>query len=460
MVRTEAQRYEDFRRYEAAHEHEDVFERAARDLRVAPGDLAKKFREAKSKGEPSTAMEHELVRALEAPLELGFVSNAILYGDPLRYLGVSVHTALFRLLKGGVIRLVQTHAPNSYWLVSAVAESKVAGGEGPREIEEEFVGAVKEATNEYGMPLVAPKYVRRRLPGLSKQEFDEEALRLERQGVLVLHYNDFPADLPAEQRDNAIVDGQIYYTGMALRRGAEHTQNARSRERLVLSAADVDRLPVGSLVFGDGGALVVVPAGLTQVAVLPETADGPVPGGAPAAEFAREFYLIKEGDGRVPLHRVAQRKATEWFYGHRGHEPNARRRLLDSILDQVKFREREVTIDADGYTPEQVEQIVAEAKARGLHVSGTQRWLLIGDLGSPSEHRANASYYVWIIGRDDKPLDEGPYGPKDLESAKTFARIGATEGEHDRVVSLGRDPGARSFEVVRRYQARTGERIV
>ena len=39
--------------------------------------------------------------------------------------------------------------------------------------------------------------------------------------------------------------------------------------------------------------------------------------------------------------------------------------------------EHEVTIDADGYTQAQVDRIIVTARARGLHVSGTNRWLLI-----------------------------------------------------------------------------------
>lgn len=52
---------------------------------------------------------------------------------------------------------------------------------------------------------------------------------------------------------------------------------------------------------------------------------------------------------------------------------------LDKLLDQVEYRKREVTIDAEGYTAEQVNQIIEVVKSRGLHVSGTQRWLLIRD---------------------------------------------------------------------------------
>jgi len=77
-----------------------------------------------------------------------------------------------------------------------------------------------------------------------------------------------------------------------------------------------------------------------------------------------------------------------------------------------------------------------------------------------SEQMPNGGYYVWVLASDGTPKDEGPYGPKDLESAKTYARIAATRGAHDRAVSRGLDPKSPSFEVVRRYERGTGERIL
>lgn len=90
------------------------------------------------------------------------------------------------------------------------------------------------------------------------------------------------------------------------------------------------------------------------------------------------------------------------------------------------------------------------------------------ELGEPkrkqrknAEHEPNAGYYVWVLGADGYPLQtEGPHGPHDLQGAKTYARIAATEGRHDRAVSRGRDPETSSFEVVRAYRAGTGERAV
>lgn len=70
-------------------------------------------------------------------------------------------------------------------------------------------------------------------------------------------------------------------------------------------------------------------------------------------------------------------------------------------------------------------------------------------------------YYVWVLSSGGTPLEgEGPLGPYSLQSAKTFARIGATEGAHDRAVSRGVDPAASSFEIIRVYDAGTGEHSV
>lgn len=63
-----------------------------------------------------------------------------------------------------------------------------------------------------------------------------------------------------------------------------------------------------------------------------------------------------------------------------------------------------------------------------------------------------ANYYVWIVGKPGEVY--GPY--RTLKSAKTFARIGATEGAHDRAVTRGKNPK----NVVRYYQRGTGASVV
>jgi hypothetical protein len=91
-------------------------------------------------------------------------------------------------------------------------------------------------------------------------------------------------------------------------------------------------------------------------------------------------------------------------------EKNTRRRRetrLDQILDQVKARRREVTIDAEGYTPAQIDRIYDAARARGLDASGTNRFILIRDLRAPCSagwvsYRYRGPYgWIEICANDD-----------------------------------------------------------
>jgi hypothetical protein len=80
----------------------------------------------------------------------------------------------------------------------------------------------------------------------------------------------------------------------------------------------------------------------------------------------------------------------------------------------------------------------------------------------PAALAPNASHYVWVLfSRSDTPISsEGPFGPYSQSVADQFARIGASEGIHDRAVSVGKDPEARGFKIERRYAARTGTRLL
>jgi hypothetical protein len=53
---------------------------------------------------------------------------------------------------------------------------------------------------------------------------------------------------------------------------------------------------------------------------------------------------------------------------------------LDLILDTVKRGKHDVTFDTDGYTPAQVDMVIAAAKARGFHVSRDRRFVLVRDM--------------------------------------------------------------------------------
>lgn len=79
-----------------------------------------------------------------------------------------------------------------------------------------------------------------------------------------------------------------------------------------------------------------------------------------------------------------------------------------------------------------------------------------------SNRQGAGPYWVWTlsVGSDRPLVGEGPHGPHDLAGAKTYARIAATKGKHDRAVSRGRDPQAKTFQVVRRYRAGDGERLI
>lgn len=113
------------------------------------------------------------------------------------------------------------------------------------------------------------------------------------------------------------------------------------------------------------------------------------------------------------------------------------------------------------------------AQVKGFWLSGVldKYWSLKGrgesirviDLGiyersSGLMPNSERRYYVWVLLSNGTPKDEGPYGPYEFIQAKNYARISATEGEHDRAVSIGADPQAHSFQVVRRYERGTGRR--
>lgn len=102
------------------------------------------------------------------------------------------------------------------------------------------------------------------------------------------------------------------------------------------------------------------------------------------------------------------------------------------------------------------------ARPGGAERSQAELWRQMFGREPPSQRPNGSGYYVWALARgSNEPLAEGPWGPYEtLESAKTFARIGATEGAHDRAVSLGFDPESASFRIVRRYQAGSGDRLL
>lgn len=80
-----------------------------------------------------------------------------------------------------------------------------------------------------------------------------------------------------------------------------------------------------------------------------------------------KLWVAKEIENSEKLQRLAG-------------QPKVTKTNLDLILDKVQRGEREVTIDTDGYTEEQVGRIMTTAKTRGLHASRDRRFVLIRDL--------------------------------------------------------------------------------
>jgi hypothetical protein len=156
-----------------------------------------------------------------------------------------------------------------------------------------------------------------------------------------------------------------------------------------------------------------------------------------------------------------------------GHTPNARRKSLGPIEQRALEIAEMLSRDPKqnyAFVPADVADSLAQ---KGLvEIIGTHLWekkVVITDAGRQrlgmyqrNAHTPNHSsvYYVWLLDYRGVPIDdEGPYGPQTLSNAEPFARIGAERGEHDRVVSIGRNPESDGFEIVRHYRRGTGERM-
>jgi len=70
-----------------------------------------------------------------------------------------------------------------------------------------------------------------------------------------------------------------------------------------------------------------------------------------------------------------------------------------------------------------------------------------------------AGYYVWEmkVRSPREPARLVSRKPLDLKRAKQLARIGATEGKHDRAVTTS--PKAGHFLILSQYEAGTGKNI-
>jgi hypothetical protein len=96
----------------------------------------------------------------------------------------------------------------------------------------------------------------------------------------------------------------------------------------IIGPSEADGSPVGTLLWADDRAWVVVHGGIAPVALLSERAGGHVPDGVPAESIASTFALMREGDGRVPTHGTAQRHAIAWVQAARA-TPNPLHLSLD-----------------------------------------------------------------------------------------------------------------------------------
>ncbi len=104
--------------------------------------------------------------------------------------------------------------------------------------------------------------------------------------------------------------------------------------------------------------------------------------------------------------------------------------------------------------------VIAQEAAEGVRSGGQA--LKSRALGAPPPAvtpNGADRYYVWTAALRDLAIVEGPFGPYPLTNAKTYARIAATKGRQHRIVTHGKDPQAATFEVVRIYEAGTGNHL-
>ena len=114
-----------FARAMASGEMEDVTQQKIDELRYAPGPYAKAFQKASAKLLPDEKDGPILATLEAAPLPIGYVSNALVYSDAIHRLPAMTKSRLYRLVKGGHVRVVKTWRPTpTYWLA---ATSTVAG---------------------------------------------------------------------------------------------------------------------------------------------------------------------------------------------------------------------------------------------------------------------------------------------------------------------------------------------
>lgn len=107
------------------------------------------------------------------------------------------------------------------------------------------------------------------------------------------------------------------------------------RDPASLSAADVERLPAGTIVEIRGDFLVVVPDGMIPLFLLPKRSGSHVAPGEPARQWGDAgFALVYEGRGKLTTYDTGARKAEEFLRAKRGRDPT-RARMPQALAHHI-----------------------------------------------------------------------------------------------------------------------------
>lgn len=421
--------------YAAIEGGESARERLLSDARHAPGEEAKRFSRAKPKDRPTTETEESVIRALRAdPVPLGYISNALLYARPFRYLSAREKQAIYSLFKGGALDVVRTYNPDNYWLVET---SRVPNPEYRS-------GRMLVDYDSYD--------VRGVLAGAYRGRDTMERPTLTH---VVFKKDDHDLRCGCSQPIDNVVDpygAQVAGTPPTCPRCLKIWE--KLPRELEVSEGYLGREPNG---------------GKTKTKDLQDAVDH---------MQQSEDEELRIGDFEISEPTMLSIGDLDRYDDLGSWVELSDGELLEDRSALDSFRGSSWKRLAQGWTrPEDLPPIVimetptqtaiADGRGRTNYAIG-MGWQFIPAVFAvhkkvASKHHPNgAGYYVWVVDSSSRPLaKEGPKGPyHTLEGAKPYARISATEGAHDRIISRGRDPRPDDFEIVRRYKARTGERVI
>lgn len=100
-------------------------------------------------------------------------------------------------------------------------------------------------------------------------------------------------------------------------------------------------------------------------------------GGYKVAQLDPRLSFTSAKDAKEYVDAVSPINYTKAQKAALGKNPKTK---LDLILDGVKAKKKEVSIDTEGYTKDQVDRIIATARGRGLDASYDGRWVLVRDM--------------------------------------------------------------------------------